>query len=307
MKTILVPLDGSALAEQVLPFVRLLAPLLGAEVKLLHVIPEMDRFHFELEGEPRDPFATEREQRLHSTEALRYNAEHYLAPQVEALRAAGADASFDVRLGAPADLIVETCERDKPALVAIATHGYSGIKRWALGSIADKLVHAVHMPVLVVRGSKEPRQELRSLKRILVPLDGSALARQALPFAAALAVASQAELLLMTVAAPPFLGAPELVSSTPHFDDMVATLQQRLPDELGELAATLRDHGVNVTSFACSGFPADMIVETAETERADLVVMATHGYSGIKRWAMGSVADKVLHATCTPLVLVRAR
>ena len=88
---------------------------------------------------------------------------------------------------------------------------------------------------------------------------------------------------------------------------MLAMLQERLLGELGELAANLRDHGVHVASLAYSGFPADAIVETAEAEQADLVVMATHGYSGIRRWALGSVADKVLHAIKTPLVLVRAQ
>ena len=88
---------------------------------------------------------------------------------------------------------------------------------------------------------------------------------------------------------------------------MLATLQQRLPDELGGLAAEFSAQGVTVSSLAQSGFPADLIVDTADERQADLIVMATHGYSGIKRWALGSVADKVLHATKTPLVLVRAR
>ncbi|HEX5692562.1 MAG TPA: universal stress protein [Roseiflexaceae bacterium] len=306
MKTIMVPLDGSTLAEHVLPFVRMLAPILGADVSLFHVIPEMDGMRFQLRDELPDPFASERELRLHSAERLRDNAEGYLVAQVEAMRAAGINATFDVRFGAPAQLIVEACERTKPTMVALATHGYSGIKRWALGSIADKLAHAVHVPLLVVRGSEKPHQGERTLKRILVPLDGSELARQALPLAAKLAVTSQAELLLLTVAAPPFLGAPELVSPTPNYDDMLVALQERLPAELGDQVATLRDRGVKVVPLACTGFPADVIVETAQSERVDLVVMATHGYSGIKRWTLGSVADKVLHASKTPLLLVRA-
>ena len=205
MKTILVPLDGSAIAEQILPAVRMLAPIMGAKVNLLHVVPEMDRFQLETQDDFREPFATEREQRMSSWDTLRHNAERYLEPQAAALRAAGIGTTFEVRLGAPAEIIVDVSERGPVDLVAIATHGYSGIKRWALGSVTDKLVHAVHMPVLVVRGSAEPPVTEHALKRILVPLDGSALARQALPFAAELARATQAELILLTIAAPPLM------------------------------------------------------------------------------------------------------
>jgi nucleotide-binding universal stress UspA family protein len=151
MKTILVPLDGSPLAKQVLPSVRMLAPLLGAEARLLPVVSEADRYHLLADFEPDDPFKTAGEKYRSSWDALRQNADSYLAPLAQQLRAAGVEPAYEVRLGAPAEVIVEEAEREHVALIAMATHGYSGIKRWALGSVADKVLHATGKPLLLVR------------------------------------------------------------------------------------------------------------------------------------------------------------
>jgi nucleotide-binding universal stress UspA family protein len=306
MNTILVPLDGSGLAEQVLPSVRMLAPILGAKVKLLQVVLEVDQYYLAMDFELSGPFASQRGQRLSSWDVLRLSAESYLERQVAQLRAAGVEASFDVQLGAPAEIIVEVAAREHASLIAMATHGYSGIKRWALGSVTDKVVHAANIPVFVVRGMEHPPIGERSLRRILVPLDGSALARQALPLAAELAASTHAELILLTVHAPRLGDSLDGVSSYPHSDELLAALRDRLLGELGDLYDDLPEQA-RVTPVAAEGFPAEAIIDEAARRRADLIVMATHGYSGIKRWALGSVADKVLHAAATPLLLVRAQ
>ena len=305
MKTILVPLDGSALAEQVLPSIRMLAPIVGAKVKLLHVVREIDQYHLALDFDPGDPFAPQREQHLNARDVLGQSAENYLERHAAQLRVVGIKSMVDVRLGAPAEVIVETAEHGQADLIAMATHGYSGIKRWTLGSVTDKVVHAAHAPVLVVRGAEQPLAGDRSLKRILVPLDGSALARQALPLAAELAAGARAELVLLAVHVPPLGEVLELNSSYQRSDELLAAFRDRVLGELHGLADELRQQ-VTVTPAAAEGFPAEAIVEEAARRSVDLIVMATHGYSGIKRWALGSVADKVLHAATTPLVLVRA-
>jgi nucleotide-binding universal stress UspA family protein len=289
MKSILVPLDGSALAEQVLPFVRTLAPLLDARVQLLHVVFETGDVTAELAEFAEAP--------------LRRNAESYLHAQATKLGADDLETDAEVQLGVPAEVIVEAAARKHVALIAMASHGYSGLKRWALGSVTTKVIHATYTPVLVVRGAAR----VAALKRILVPLDGSALARQALPFAAELATRAGAELLVLTVAAPPLMLAPELASPFPSFDEALAALKDQLKDELGSFADQLSRAQVPITPLAVSGFPADAIVDQAAHRQADLIVMATHGRSGLKRWTLGSVAEKVLHATATPLVLVRAQ
>jgi nucleotide-binding universal stress UspA family protein len=308
MKTILVPLDGSTLAEQSVPWARRLAPLLGANIRLLHVVSEADRYHLLADSEGIDeaggvPLAPSGF--TGSWEPLRQNAQGYLEYQASALAAAGLEVEVDVQLGRPDEVIVEAAESRRVGMIAMATHGYSGLKRWALGSVADKVIHATSTPMFVVRGAAEPAVQ-HSFQRILVPLDGSELARRALPLAAELAAASQAELLLLSVATPPIMIAPEMITPVPLYDVTLAARKGQLQVELDALADNLAREQFTVRSLVTAGFAAEAIVDIALEHRADLIVMATHGHSGIRRWALGSVADKVLHATKTPLVLVRA-
>jgi nucleotide-binding universal stress UspA family protein len=306
MKTILVPLDGSALAEQTLPYVRMFASLLGATVHVLRVIPEEEKrallasdpavlYEAEAMGAP----VWERETRV--WDMLRQRAEGYLDAQTNALRIDGFDAHSHVQIGAPAEMIIAVAQQIHADLIAMATHGYTGLKRWTLGSVTDKVVQATTTPVFVVPSQAAPAGEPR-LKRILLPLDGSAFARQALPIATELTTHARAELLLFRVVLP----SVELY----HGTLLPAGVQNMLRDlaqaELRALAGELRHNEVSVKAAVAIGYAAEEIVEVAR-HQVDLIVMATHGYGGIKRWALGSVADKVLHATTTPLLLVHAR
>ncbi|MBK9940891.1 MAG: universal stress protein [Kouleothrix sp.] len=325
MNTILVPLDGSALAEQILPSVRVIAPLMSAEVHLLHVVTEADRYQLLFDdprgiGEFDAPIAmhvapantggavvVEPVQARTSWDALQLNASNYLADQAEKLQAAGITTNFEVAAGNTAEVIAETAVRLGANLIAMATHGYSGLRRWALGSIADKVLHITHTPMLLVRGSERMISPERAIRRILLPLDGSSCARQAIPLATELACETQAELLVLTIIAPPYLQTPEVIGSYMQYDEAIDSVRDRLTDELAEYSATLKEHKVQVTPVATSGIPAETIIDEALDRGADLIVMATHGASGLRRWALGSVADKVLHATTTPLLLVRAQ
>jgi nucleotide-binding universal stress UspA family protein len=189
----------------------------------------------------------------------------------------------------------------------MATHGYSGIKRWALGSIADKVIHATATPVFVVRGTALAPA---TIGRILLPLDGSAVANQALPLAAELATQANAELVLLEAvpaALEAYPGLRPLGRPFPQYGDVLTALQRQAHQGLSALVQQLHQRDLAATAVVVNGHAAETIIEQATLRHADLIVMATHGYSGIKRWALGSVADKVLHATTTPLVLVRAR
>lgn len=326
MTKILVPLDGSALAEQVLPNVRVLAPLMSAEIHLLHVVTEADRYHL-LFDDPRSGgeleaaisaraelgdvqhggVATTPAETQISWEVLRLNAVNYLAEQAEKLRADGIATSYSVELGNPAEVIAETAVHIGARLIAMATHGYSGLRRWALGSVADKVLHITETPMLLMRASDRMLSPERAIKKIMLPLDGSQCARQAIPFAVDLASQTKAELLLLTVVTPPYLQMPEVMGSYLPFDEAVETIRQRLGNELGAYEQVLDQHKVSMTPLAVSGLPAEAIVDEAIDRNADLVVMATHGASGLRRWALGSVADKVLHSIPVPLLLVRAQ
>jgi nucleotide-binding universal stress UspA family protein len=164
------------------------------------------------------------------------------------------------------------------------------------------------MPVFVVRS--EPPAREPTLRRIMVPLDGSPLARQALPFAADLARSSGAELLLIQSIATTIEAFPGFRSrGRPILElaDVLEALRDQAESDLGAEADELRARGISANTLVVQGHAAEVLVDEAARHSADLIVMATHGYSGIKRWALGSVAEKLLHASSTPLLLVRAQ
>jgi nucleotide-binding universal stress UspA family protein len=306
MHTLLVPLDGSALAEQVLPYVRLLAPLLHADVRLLGVVSDADierLLAYELvrlqEGANEGVPIALRKQRARNQLSAR--ARHYLNLQTEQLRAAGLKAQPAVRMGLPDDQIIYMAERTAATLIVMATHGYSGLKRWALGSVADKVVQATQTPVLLIHSAMP--QPSPSLRRIMVPLDGSTLALQAIPLAIELAVEAHADLILFQAIAP----VVEAYPYPPLPSGVQLTLCDQAREELTKLAESLREHEITITPEVELGYPGEAIIDAATQRDVDLIVMATHGYSGLKRWALGSVAGKVLHASKTPLLLIHAR
>jgi nucleotide-binding universal stress UspA family protein len=231
---------------------------------------------------------------------LSRHAGSYLAAPETRLRKAGIETALEVCAGAPAEIIADTAQRLTAAVIVMATHGYSGVKRWALGSVADAVVRATSTPVLLVRGGDgAPAQP--AIRRVMVPLDGSERAKQAIPIAVNLAAAARAELLLLHAIAPP---APTFADHEPPAGAR-AKLHNQAARALQATAGELRPYQLVVTTAVRDGPAVAAIVEEAAQRGVDLIVMATHGYSGLRRWALGSVADRVLHATTTPLLLVR--
>jgi nucleotide-binding universal stress UspA family protein len=312
MKTILVPLDGSALAERVLPYVRGLGQRLGAKVCLLQSLSEVDHDTLLAEGLlgaygfVEAPEAL-RARRQRAWETMREHAEGYLATKALELREAGLDVETEVTVGSPAELIVGVAQERQAVLIAMATHGYGGVKRWTLGSVTDEVVHLARTPVLVVHGAAAPQADPR-FERILVPLDGSAFANQVLPLARELARQANAELVLLEAIAPSIetqIGARPFGRPIPRYGVVLEMLRRQATQDLGALANQLRAKGLRASTVVKNGPAAEAIVDQAAQCEADLIVMATHGYSGMKRWALGSVAHKVLHGITTPILLVR--
>jgi nucleotide-binding universal stress UspA family protein len=314
MNTIIVPLDGSPLANQIVPYVRTLAHHYEATIYLLFAVSESQRRQFfaqhpdiiwntdeaPLEGQEDEP-----DERMF--DLLRDYATEHLDPVADALRAAGLTVETEVVFGWPASCIVEFASSHDASLIAMVTHGYSGLRRWALGSVTDKVVHMARVPVFVVRGSEHPVSDAPlTLRRILVPLDGSDFARQALPVATDLATRSGAALHLVQAAAPGHEYPPIVRSIVPGNKSEQPSQEaiEWAEQHITAAADELRQAGYMVSSHATGGYPAEVIIEEARAQQSDLIVMATHGYSGIQRWSLGSVADKVLHATTTPLLLV---
>lgn len=302
MRTILVPLDGSALAEQVLPYVQLLAPILGARALLLRVIPyaEIDRLiisDIPAYHEAGGPQANAHARAQLVRDMLWQHAEDYLAAQAVGLRERGLDVEVEVRTGPPSDRILEVARHRHVSLIAMATRGSGGLRRWT--GIAGRIVRRAPTPVFLMRSifPAPARERSCTLTRILVPLDGSPLARQALPLALELARGAHAEIILLHASSPIAEMAPDLARAR----DQTATELSMLADELSH------HHQVRVTPVIVAGYAADAIAEEVARRNITLIVMAARGRSQMRRWALRGVTDKVLQMTRTPLVLLHAQ
>jgi nucleotide-binding universal stress UspA family protein len=192
--------------------------------------------------------------------------------------------------------------------IVMATHGYSGISRWRYGSVAERVLLSANVPVLLIRakeGEEGGRQETKHCQRILVPLDGSEMAEQVLPATADVARAVGAEMVLLRVVTLQVYGSSEAMWY-PGPDGWVEAITQAAVTYLNQVADSLRERGVGVTIATETGPVAETIIRFAEANLIDLVAMCTHGRTGLVRWALGSVADRVLRGGSTPVLLVRA-
>lgn len=291
---ILIPLDGSELAAQALPHGVLQARRFGAGVVLLRVV------------EP-TPAPVAEWAAPEDLDASRETAESYLAELKKALVAQGLDVECHTRMGPPAETLLAFARTEDIDLIAMSTHGRSGIGRWVYGSVADKVLRGAETPVFLVRvsGGEWP-VAVAGYHCLLVPLDGSGLAELALPFAAIWARAFDAEVVLLRV---PTL--PAYVSLGPDASMLVPSLLGEVYEEadayLSNVMRELRARGLTVHKAAVEpGAVADTIVDFARDAGVDCIVMSTHGRSGLGRWVYGSVADRVLRGAGVPVLLVRA-
>ncbi len=295
LNKILVPLDGSELAEGALSFATALSIPTAARLVLVravtaHTFPGVD----------------EREAQVRALA----EAEIYL-------RTVGADLArrgFVVETASPygetpAEWIARETVLRHANLIVMSTHGRTGPSHWIFGSVAESLVAHCPVPVLVQRAWDVTRRELLlgDSPRILVPLDGSPFAACALPVAATLAEDLGGQLVLSSVDTTPHdVRAAEQDVAT-YMDPEAGPPGVDIESYLSETAAELEPRwpGLTISWIAESGEPADGIARATQATDAALVVMATHGRTGLLRTALGSVAGRVLRHGTAPLVLVR--
>ncbi len=299
---ILVPLDGSDLAELALPHARQLARRLQGQVWLLCVVPPV--------FQPILPPAIAVDLAAEALDRAERLAEDYLEQVRAHLAAAGLTAHTLVARGDPAAEVLAAARDVQARLIAMATHGRGGLGRWMLGSVADRVVRAATIPVLLIP-ARVVEQELRTAyTRLLVPLDGSPLSEAALPHAVALARLFGARLDLLTVVPRPghyIEGEAELWQAAERGDQalLIAAVRAAREQYLAHQCARLEQGGLDAVPLVAEGDVAETIIQTAQWRNADCIVMATHGRSGIARWVLGSVAAKVISAATVPVLLVR--
>ncbi|MDA0733401.1 MAG: universal stress protein [Chloroflexi bacterium] len=300
----LVPLDGSEFSERVLPYARLLAKGLGCPIELLRVM---------------DPVVENRADSAHGlyphrvAESEKSHLEDYLNEQSRTLRAEGLKVSTAVHEGNPASEIISEAETHENGLIAMATHGRSGITRWLMGSVANKVLQGSSAPLLLVRsGQQSGVDEELILKTVIVPLDRSPMAEQALSHAAALAKALNLRVALVWVF--PMIeghytdiGYGGTTYGVAPFGEISREVETEARKYFVGVQEDLQNQGISdVEVHLLWGHAAGSIVDLARDTPNSLVVLTTHGFSGPSRWIMGSVADQIVRQAGEPVLLIRA-
>ncbi len=299
--SILVPLDGSDRAESALPVARQLAKSLGTGIVLARVTPLVTLRFASADA----PLPGETYQQL--ADDQRQLAQDYLQQQGQRLRDQGIAVTAVLAAGNTVSTLLDICATEQVGLVVMTTHGRTGLARFALGSVADQLVRDSHVPVLLLHSFsspssapvleaalEKPQAATWQLDDVLVALDGSELSESVLPLVRELAGVVFHHITLQRVLPP--TAAVQYRASVKKY---LETQERGLRAQLGATQC-------EVTSRLCEGVvPSEKIVEVAEEEGC-LVVMATHGWGGMKRLVLGSVTNQVVHTAHVPVLVIHA-
>lgn len=284
---ILVPLDGTGAAEEILPYVTQLAKALEAPLDL-HTVVDLDPSELPSSLSPVQIEAN-----------LLTRANDHLVSVARSVQEEGVRISTSTSVGKSAEEILRIAKDGGYGLIAMATHTGSLIGRALLGSVTDKVLHASEVPVLVVTPEKAREyhgSEGPTLTSVVAPLDGSELAETSLPYVEHLAQTLSLGVVLVRT-----------VSGTYPAEYPVEELERRAARYLESVARRLRDRGLNVTTQVLPGAPAPAVGEFARNNPQSIIVITTHGRSGITRWLMGSVAEALVRSSGDPVMVVPAR
>jgi len=296
-KVIMAPTDGSELERTALAQAVRLAKRFDAELHLVRV---------ETPPVPVDPASSPGV--LEITEQTIAEARQ---ARVEKLQALGAEcrALGEIRVitafedGIVGQTLVDYGKRLKADLIVMSSHSHGGLKRVALGSVTDYLIRRADIPVLVVKPSASPADgdASRIFNRILVPLDGSALAEQILPLVAALGTRLNATVSLVYVLTPLTYSQKEIMQpGLPWWDEDIAIAKAYLTDAEDQL----RRAGLSVTKeVVLAEDISAAILDYGLRMRADLIALATNGAGGISRLLFGGVADEITRKSAISLLV----
>jgi len=287
-ENILVPLDGSKLAEASFPYAEELARKTGSQITLISVLPlgseaDEDRYHH-----------------LHH---------FYIQEIAKAMKQKAIKVKSVIVTGDPAEQIVEYAAKKNIDLIIMGTRGRSALKRWGLGSVADKVVSAISCPVALI-SSKDTEAGVRGkkiLRKALVILEGSAESEMVIPYVEELASRLDMEVMLLRLveqAYEYYEGAQDF-SHVPVSEKKMNSIKAKTRRHLGKLADGLKGKGITVAAKVMMGDSAETIIKVASKIDADILVMATRGHPGISRWIFGSVRDEVVNIGNTLVLLVR--
>jgi len=276
LKTIVVPVDGSEFSERALPYAANLAKATGARLVLVRAAER--------------PLSLEAV--VDPTEATFDSFGEAEADLAATMARLGNDPAIEPRVytGDAAQAIIDAARLNEASLIVMATHGRSGLGRWLYGSVADHVIRGSRVPVLLVPITCEASWPADQTRRILVALDGSALAEEGLDQIAPFAAALQAELTLVRVVADGEAAHRGVSAAQAYLTGLSKRLQQQ---------------GARVGVLALEGDPPQKIASLAREMDAHIIAVTTHGRGGVARYVLGSVAAEILHRATKPLLVFR--
>lgn len=295
MTTILVPLDGSSLAELGLRSASRLAAETGAELLLLRAVLFLSAVHGE-----------ERIIEHHEIQ----DAASYLQEAKERLAAEGVAARTCLLPGDPVRAILFAADAEHVDLISMATHGHGGALDRLLGSVSAAVLRATDRPMLITRADAPPRAAATPLRTILIGLDGGELAESALTYLTRTGLGREARIVLVRTVAPEPVTPAMGIASQELVDRLVADARHVTEGRLEEATAYLEKTaeeklpGRHTKPIAVGGEPAEVLVDVATGEQADMVVLTTHGRRGMDRLLHGSIAQAVLRRCPTPVLIL---
>ena len=336
----LIPLDGTELAEGILPYVSQLARGFDIPIVLLSVVdPDAVRMPERLIAKHEDEEPREGIRSLttfegaspspasgtsgcrgvslrHETggpyasqifERVEVEVKRELDAVINRLNKAGVKAESVVSFGKPAEEIVRVAEREGCDLIAMSTHGRNALGRGILGSVTDKIIHSSNLPTLTItpERAEEYRENAAAISRILVPLDGSKAAESALPYVEQLARKLGLEIVLVRVVNVVSGFAPYM-DGYPYenYSDMESDIKSEAVKYLEGIAERLNAKGLKVEWKVLAGATAPSIIGLAKETSQDIIALTTRGRSGITRWIMGSVAEALVRASGDPVLVI---
>jgi nucleotide-binding universal stress UspA family protein len=282
--SILVPVDGSTLAEAAIPHALAVAERAHSRVQFVFVY--QDRF---------------------TLEPVELAWQYLLRLTARARERLGDSVSSALLHGPVAATLVKQARKIGADLLVMTTHGRGGLERAWLGSVTDQLIRRIGIPVLVVRPGEGAATPEFEPTEILIPLDGSPLAEMATQPAAALARLWDAELTLVQIVYPvPIAGEEGMAAGQDSDQELTAIAWESAEEYVRRAAERLRSSGAKSSGVALmgNGLPAHQLRELALPGRVSLIAMATHGRGGIRRFILGSVADKLVRTAAVPVLVV---
>jgi nucleotide-binding universal stress UspA family protein len=296
---ILVPLDGSKTAEKVLPYARHLAGKFKIPVELLAVL-DVAYMATHISADKARHLDTMVEDGMRaSTTYLRGIATTFPEGNV----------TCTVEKDRAEEAIIGKAGVDGGTLIAMATHGRSGMDRFLLGSVAEKVLRGSANSLVLVRAKEEAKTSGEApFKSIIVPLDGSELAESVIPLAATMANKLDLEVVLFRAYHMPYNAYTGDEGYMVNYDELIDSVRDEAKVYLDKQVAEVKKLGVaRVSALSKEGSASDEIISLGHKTPEGLVAMCSHGRSGIGRWVLGSVTENVVRHSDAPVLVVRAR